>query len=184
VVFRRSIIGVMGSGDDVHDPQAAAEVGRLIAGLGYDLLTGAGQGVMAAVAKAFTAVSPRQGISIGVVPAKAPDDPVPPTGYPNEFVELPIYTHLGRGGDPDALDSRNPVNVLTASAIILLPGNDGTYAELQLAASYDRPRILYLGEGSINGFKATELAHLAPTADSIAELRVFLEAALQGTLPT
>ncbi len=178
MVSRRSIVGVMGSGDDVHDPRAAAEVGRLIAEMGHDLLTGAGQGVMAAVARAFTAVTPRGGISIGIVPAKGPGDATPPPGYPNEFVELPIHTHLGRGGDPDQRDSRNPVNVLTASAIILLPGNDGTYAELQLAARYEKPRILYLGDGAINGLEAGELAHLAPAADSIEELRAFLEAAL------
>ena len=176
MVDRRCIVGVMGSGDDVPNPDAAAEVGHLIAELGHDLLTGSGPGVMAAVAEAFTAVSPRQGISIGVVPANAPDDHDPPPGYPNAFVELAINTHLGRGGDPDDLTSRNIVNVLTATAIILLAGNDGTYAELTLAARYDRPRILYLpGDGRINGHLAADLAHLAPVANSIGEVRAFLE---------
>lgn len=176
MVERRSIVGVMGSGEDVPDPEAAAEVGRLIAELGHDLLTGAGGGVMAAVAEAFTSASPRGGISIGVVPASAPDDHTPPPGYPNAFVELAINTHLGRGGDPDDLSSRNPVNVLTASAIILLAGNDGTYAELTLAARYDRPRILYLpAGGTIHGFGPADLTHLAPAANSIGEVREFLE---------
>ncbi len=168
----------MGSGDDVPDAGAAAEVGRLIARLGHDLLTGSGQGVMAAVAKAFTEVTPRAGISIGVVPAKTAGDATPPAGYPNEFVELPVYTHLGRGGDPDDNRSRNPVNVLTSHAIILLPGNDGTYAELRLAARYDKPRILYLGDGTIGGHKAADLAHLAPAADSLKTVQAFLETAL------
>lgn len=178
MVERRKVVGVMGSGEDIPDADAAVEVGRLIAELGHDLLTGSGHGVMAVVAEAFTAVSPRQGISIGVVPAIARDDPTPPPGYPNEFVELPIYTHLGRGSDPDAIDSRNPVNVLTSSAIILLGGNDGTYAELQLAARHGKPRILYIGEGEIHGRAAADLAHLAPAASSIDELRTFLEAAI------
>lgn len=178
MVDRRKIVGVMGSGEDVPDAGAAAEIGRLIAGLGHDLLTGAGQGVMRAVAEAFTEISPRAGISIGVVPAKAAGDATPPAGYPNEFVELPIYTHLGRGGDPNEINSRNPVNVLTSNAIILLSGNDGTYAELRLAASYDKPRILYLGDGTIDGHRAADLAHLAPAADSLEAVRAFLETAL------
>lgn len=168
----------MGSGEDVANPEAAAEIGRLIAGLGHDLLTGAGQGVMRAVAEAFTSVAPRAGISIGVVPAKAAGDATPPAGYPNEFVELPIYTHLGRGGDPEDDTSRNPVNVLTSNAIILLPGHGGTYAELRLAARYNRPRILYLGDGAIDGHGAADLAHLAPAADSLEAVRAFLETAL------
>lgn len=168
----------MGSGEDIPDAEAAAEIGRLIACLGHDLLTGSGQGVMRAVAKAFTEVTPRTGISIGVVPATAADDATPPAGYPNKFVELPIYTHLGRGGDPDDNTSRNPVNVLTSNAIILLPGNDGTYAELRLAARYDKPRILYLGDGTIDGHKAADLAHLAPAADSLEAVQAFLEMAL------
>lgn len=178
MVDRRRIVGVLGSGEDVPDAEAAADIGRLIAEMGHDLLTGSGGGVMAAVAEAFTSVSPRAGISIGIVPANTPDDHSPPAGYPNAFVELPVYTHLGRGGDPDEIDSRNPVNVLTASAIILLGGNDGTFAELQLAARYGKPRILYIGDGGINDHAATDLAHLAPAARSIAEVRAFLEAAL------
>lgn len=178
MVEQRKIVGVMGSGEDVPDPDAAAAIGRLIADMGFDLLTGAGEGVMAAVAKAFTSVSGRAGISIGVIPAKAADDATPPAGYPNAFVELPVFTHLGRGGDPDQMDSRNPVNVLTSAAIILLAGNDGTYAELQLAARYDKPRILYLGDGTIDGHGAVDLVHLAPAADSLGAVRVFLEGAL------
>lgn len=178
MVERRQIVGVMGSGDDVPNPDAAAEVGRLIAEMGYDLLTGSGGGVMAAVAEAFTSVSPRDGISIGIVPANAPDDHTPPPGYPNQYTELAINTHLGRGGDPDAIDSRNAVNVLTADAIILLGGNDGTFAELQLAARYDKPRILYLGDGAIHGQTASELAHLASAAANLDEVRAFLEGTL------
>ena len=167
----------MGSGEDVANPEVAAEIGRLIARLGHDLLTGAGQGVMRAVAEAFISVTPRAGISIGVVPAKAAGDATPPAGYPNEFVELPIYTHLGRGGSDDNT-SRNPVNVLTSNAIILLPGHGGTYAELRLAARYNRPRILYLGDGAIDGHGTADLAHLAPAAGSLEAVRAFLETAL------
>src|SRR5712692_8559816 len=65
---RRWIVTVIGSGRsaDAH----SAEVGRLIATLGVDLLTGGGRGVMEAASRAFFETSPRHGIVIGVVPRK------------------------------------------------------------------------------------------------------------------
>ena len=47
---RRRIVTVIGSGKSA-DP-CCAEIGRLIAALGFDLLTGAGRGVMEAVSRA------------------------------------------------------------------------------------------------------------------------------------
>src|SRR5205814_409754 len=64
---RRRVIAVIGSG--VTADACCAEVGRLIASLGCDLLTGGGRGVMEAVSRAFHETSPRAGIVIGVVPA-------------------------------------------------------------------------------------------------------------------
>jgi predicted Rossmann-fold nucleotide-binding protein len=66
-VRRRRILTVVGSGK-TGDPQCA-EVGRLAAALGFDLLTGGGRGVMADVSQAFFEASPRHGLIIGIVPA-------------------------------------------------------------------------------------------------------------------
>src|SRR3954471_3815794 len=100
----RTVVAVIGSGRRA-DPHSA-EVGHLVATLGCDLLTGAGRGVMEAVSRAFYETSPRRGIVIGVVPAEveglgALEQRTPaevsyrlPPGYPNEWVELAIFTHL------------------------------------------------------------------------------------------
>ena len=98
---------------------------------GFHLLTGGGEGVMAAVSEAFAVVPDRRGLAIGVLP-NANDDPLcsQPAGYPNRWVELAIRTHLPlsgvRGLGPL---SRNHINVLTADVVIALPGGAGTSSE-------------------------------------------------------
>ena len=67
-VRRRKIIGVMGAGDHAYDDLSRI-AGRVIAQEGYHLLAGGGGGVMAAVARAFTATPSRAGLSLGVVRA-------------------------------------------------------------------------------------------------------------------
>ena len=95
-VAPRTVVAVIGSGRSA-DPQAA-DVGRLIATLGYDLLTGGGRGVMEAVSRAYFETPERQGIVIGVLPGfVAGLDDVEnriageigydlPGGYPNDWV--------------------------------------------------------------------------------------------------
>jgi predicted Rossmann-fold nucleotide-binding protein len=151
---RRSVVAVVGSGL-VADPHCAG-LGRLIATLGCDLLTGGGRGVMEAVSRAFFETSPRRGIVIGVMPAmveglEALEDRTPtevaydlPQGYPNEWVELAIYTHLPDSGFEGTLrSSRNHINVLSADAIVALPGREGTWSEMWLATQYGVPTIVY-----------------------------------------
>ena len=121
-------------------------VGQWVAREGYHLLTGAGDGVMSAVSQAFAEVADRAGRVIGIVPSVQDDPNRPPVrGYPNPWVEIPIFTHLGVGapiGDDPA--SRNHINVLTSSAIILLPGGDGTASEGRLALRYGTPCVGFL----------------------------------------
>lgn len=137
---RRSVVGVMGSGADAHDA-LTAPLGRWIAEAGHHLLTGGGGGVMEAVARAFVEVTPRAGLSLGVLPSEAG---ALPAGYPNAYVELPIVTHLpARGADGASPASRNHVNVLSATALVILPGAAGTRTEAELAVRYGRPAILF-----------------------------------------
>ena len=137
----------MGSHDDAL-AERAAPLGRWIAEQGCHLLTGAGGGVMMAVSRAFAEVEHRDGLVIGVVPATATaDDPQrpPPSGYPNPWVELPIYTHLGAGGeDGEDLASRNHINILTSTVVVLLPGAAGTRSEARLAVRYETPCVAFL----------------------------------------
>jgi uncharacterized protein (TIGR00725 family) len=139
------IVGVIGSGSEEHQDRANL-LGSWLATKGVHLLTGAGQGVMAAVSRAFAQTPNRQGLVLGVVPCVSEDRPdVPKVGYPNEWVEVPIFTHLPFSGQRGTdLRSRNHLVVLTASVVVALPGGLGTASEVQLAVRYKRPVIGFL----------------------------------------
>ena len=145
LVTRRPVIGIMGSHADAHADRAR-RVGEWVARQGYHLLTGAGDGVMGAASRAFVQMPDRFGQVIGIVPSVADDPGHPPVvGYPNPWVEIPIYTHLDRGGPQgDGPSSRNHVNVLTSTVVVLLPGGEGTASEARLAIRYGRPTVAYL----------------------------------------
>ena len=139
------IVGVMGSHETPH-ADLAAPLGELIASLPVHLLTGSGPGVMGAVSKAFAQVKDRPGLCIGVVPAASIHHPTrTPEGYPNEFVELAIKTHLERK-QPYLWDglTRNHINILTADAVIALPGSAGTAHEIEIAVRYGKSVATFL----------------------------------------
>jgi len=176
---RRRIVTVIGSGRsaDAH----SAEVGRLIATLGVDLLTGGGSGVMEATSRAFFETSPRQGIVIGVLPGKvrslreleersATDVAYElASGYPNAWVELGIYTHLPDSGVEGTLgSSRNHINVLSADAVVALPGREGTESGVWLATQYNVPVIAY------GAYRDNRVPHGIPHAPTLDALREFL----------
>jgi uncharacterized protein (TIGR00725 family) len=139
---RVPIIGVMGDGNRDY-PDLTVPLGQTLARVGFHLLTGAGGGVMLGVSQAFGECVPRAGIVIGVIPSSG----VRPgleyqakTGYPNAFVEVPIFTHLPGGGTgTDDPLTRNHINVLSSDFIVLLPGGPGTALEAALARAYGKP---------------------------------------------
>jgi len=99
---------------------------------------------MTSVSRAFTQAPRVRGICIGIVPCSSDDPAVPKKGYPNPFVELPIYTHLPKSGEEGTSDlSRNHINVLSSAALIALPGGAGTVSEVELALRYGKPVIVY-----------------------------------------
>jgi uncharacterized protein (TIGR00725 family) len=138
---RLPIVGVMGSGVDEH-VELAEPLGRGLAELGAHVLTGGGGGVMRAVARGFTGVRQRAGLSIGILPG---DEQGNTSGcYPNAFIEVPIRTHLPHSGHSGTeVLSRNHLNALTAAAIVVLPGGAGTASELELAGRYRTPVIAH-----------------------------------------
>jgi uncharacterized protein (TIGR00725 family) len=149
---RRKIVGVFGGGEPC-DSSLATPIGQLIARKGFHLLTGAGGGVMAQVSEAFYNVKKREGLVIGIIRAGVPYDQdfkgtqreYKPNDI-NEWIEIPIYTHLRRSGrHGKKLDSRNPINALASDAVIVLPGGPGTNSEVELALEYGVPVIFYLG---------------------------------------
>lgn len=168
-------VGVLGSGSDEH-PELAHDIGILLARLGVNLLTGAGRGVMTSVSRAFTRSPRTSGISIGIVPS-SPEDPArPKKGYPNDFVELPIFTHLPKSGEVGTDDlSRNHINVLSSCALIALPGGAGTASEIELAVRYGKPVIVYApDERLVSAFPKD-----VPRAATIQEIEEFLRPLLE-----
>ena len=171
----------MGSHSD-RCQERAQRVGRWIARQGYHLLTGAGAGVMSEVSQAFVNVDGRAGSVIGIVPTVSEVPLRPPVpGYPNPWVEIPIYTHLGVGREAgDDPTSRNHVNVLTSSAIILLPGGEGTASEARLALRYQTPAVAYLEHRD----EILRLPSEIPVMGDFAEVADFVEESVTPGLPT
>ncbi|MCH2169612.1 molybdenum cofactor carrier protein [Myxococcota bacterium] len=175
--WKLPIVGVMGSGVEAHEERSQA-LGFGLATLGVHLLTGGGGGVMEAVSRAFCGVPDRDGCVLGILPSASPDTPgVPKPGYPNPWVEIPIYTHLPlsgqRGLDPQ---SRNHVNVLSSNVLIALPGGEGTASEVALAVRYEVPVIAFLERLSeLPGLQAG-----VPVESSVSAVLGFVEAALEG----
>ena len=158
----------MGSGIRSY-PELARAVGRIAANQGYHLLTGGGGGVMEEASRAFCETSPRRGLCLGILKGKT--HPHPEKGLPrlvyssspaNDWVEIPIYTHLplsGSQGRDEA--SRNHINVLSSDVLVALPGGSGTYSEVTLRIDYGRRLFLFLGGHKINGHSAEHFVSMA-----------------------
>lgn len=153
MIDRKPIIGVMGSHENEW-PELAGPIGKLIADHDYHLLTGAGPGVMTAVARAFTSVKNRKGVSIGIVPTTEYDGGfVQREEYPNPYIQLPIITPLDKKAQGAANPySRNYVNVMTSHALIFLPGDHGTQNEASLALLFNKPSIFFGPQGAFDNF--------------------------------
>lgn len=159
--MRLPIVGILGSGTERHET-LAGPLGNWLATQPVHLLTGGGQGVMAEVSRAFAEVTPRQGSVIGILPAGS-DGIGSRSGYPNQWVEIPIITHLPLSGAEGASPmSRNHINILSCSCLVALPGSAGTQSEIALALRYRRPIILF---GPMPGTWQTEFSELAITAE-------------------
>lgn len=172
---RLPIVGVMGSGAAAW-AEYAVPLGRHVAGRGAHLLTGGGGGTMAAVAQAYCETPGRRGLSIGILPSQ----PHPALGYvlkpgyPNPWIEIPIVTPLGTyAGEADEALTRNHVNVLTADAVVALPGAVGTHQEIRLSQRFGKPIVLF---GPAAEF--ADFAGAVAIAAAIDAVGAFLDAAL------
>lgn len=191
MIRRIKIIGVMGSGVEPYK-SLSAPLGKLIAESGYHLLTGGGYGVMAEVSKAFCQVQKRKGFSIGII--RSSDFPILDentqkrsriTHAVNEWVEIPVFTHLPLSGEQGTdFMSRNHINVLASNLVIALPGGAGTYSEVKLRVQYQMPLILFLDGAAIDGKKAEHFrrdplfSKYISIANSIDELQEQIDASL------
>ncbi len=168
------IVAVIGSGLEPHEPHAA-RLGAALASRGVHLVTGGGRGVMEAVSRGFAEAPGRRGSVVGILPARAEGDPEPPEGYPNPWLEIRIRTHLHeRGSRGGGASSRNHAIILTAQAVIALPGGAGTATEVELAARYGRPVAHFHPEG------ASDRSASPPVLATLGEVGAFLDGALAG----
>lgn len=170
-VNRFPIVGVMGSHENSWEEYASA-VGKLLAERGYNLLTGAGGGVMTEVAKSFTEVNDRKGVAIGILPAvDYMGEKLDKEEYPNPYIEIPLITPLSAKAQNDVMPySRNLVNVMTSKALVVLPGSHGTRNEVSLALMYDKPVVMFGPDDSFAKFPEDPLR-----TDNIEHVKQFLD---------
>ncbi len=168
------IVAVIGSGVDEH-LKFTEPVGCWLATQQVHLLTGGGGGVMTAVSRAFAGTPGRHGLVIGILPGESGTGKTP-SGYPNQWVEIPIATHLPYSGErgTDVL-SRNHINVLTADIIIVLPGRAGTSSEAHLAVSYNKPIAAFVASVE----DVPKLPSTVRICHTIDELKEFVSEALK-----
>lgn len=105
----------------------ARRLGEAIARRGYVLLTGGGPGVMRAACEGAYRAG---GLVIGILPN---DRQHTLEKYPNEFVDIPIYTGM--------FDARNVINAKTPHVLVALHGGPGTLSEIAFALRAGTPVI-------------------------------------------
>ena len=175
---RLPVVGVMGSGSRPYRERSSA-LGRWLAECGVHLLTGGGGGVMAAVSKSFYDTPNRRGLVLGILPCDESLEK-PKSGYPNQWVEIPVLTNLPSSGERGtAPTSRNHINALTSDVIVALPGDAGTLSEVRLAVRYGRPIIAFVeSDQEIPG-----LPDGVSIASRLAGVRTFVRTHLEGVQP-
>ncbi len=163
----------MGSHEHSWD-EYSKPVGELIARRGYNLLTGAGGGVMTEVAKSYTNTAERKGVTIGILPAvDYKGQKLDEEEYPNPYIEIPMITPLSAKAQSDTMPfSRNLVNVMTSKALVILPGSFGTRNEVSLALMYNKPLILFGPDDAFDKFpedplRAQSLSHIEQFFDDV-----------------
>ena len=171
MIDKRPIVGVMGSHEQEWEDYADP-VGDLLARRGFNLLTGAGDGIMTVVARSFTQVEDRKGKAIGILPAvDYKGQRLDKEEYPNPYIEIPMITPLSMKAQSDVMPfSRNLVNVMTSKALIVLPGSHGTKNEVSLGIHYEKPMILFGPDDAFASFPEEPLR-----ADDIHHVERFLD---------
>ena len=115
---QRPVLAVLGPGSASEAEMAVADqVGRLAGARGWVVLTGGGPGVMEAACRGACEAG---GLTVGILPVARPGG-----GYPNPWVEIPVFTDVGM--------ARNAINVLSARFCVAIGGGPGTLSEIALA---------------------------------------------------
>lgn len=134
---------------------------------------------MKAAAKGFCSVEGRRGVSIGILPGEyietnSEHDCRPPAGYPNEFVEVLIQTHMmgSKAATHEAKmgpTSRNRVTVLSSDFVVAIGGGAGTRSEAELSVRLGKPIVFY-GQSETWHADYPTIEHVNRTDDLMAAL--------------
>ncbi len=149
---------------------------------------------MAVVSKSFYETPDRRGLVIGILPCdespEKPKDggPKPKDGYPNQWVEIPVLTHLALSGERGTEPmSRNHINVLSSDVIVALPGDAGTLSEVRLAVRYGQPVIAFVESDDESDVESDQgipgLPKGVPISSSLEEVQTFVLAQLGLSAP-
>jgi uncharacterized protein (TIGR00725 family) len=134
------IVGVIGPGAGATGEAAATafELGKLIAGEGWVLLTGGrSAGVMEAASRGARVGG---GLTVGILPSAD-------MAGASEFVDIPIITGMGQ--------ARNNINVLSSQLLFACGMGAGTASEIALAfKAHKRVILLCTDEASVEFFKS------------------------------
>lgn len=148
---RALVLTVIGAGDAPEEVCAMArEVGREIASRGAVLINGGRGGVMRAAAEGARLAG---GHTIGILPSYDRDSA-------NEFIEFVVATGMG--------EARNAIIVASSDAIIAMPGEGGTLAEIGFAKKFGKPII------ALNSWPEIEGLHRADAPRQAVQLAVKL----------
>jgi uncharacterized protein (TIGR00725 family) len=145
-MVRAPVIAVIGAGDAAADMlELALEAGREIASRGAALVCGGRGGVMEAAARG---ARERGGHTIGILPGYE-------SSAANPFIEFAVATGMG--------EARNVIVVASADAVIALPGEGGTLAEIGFALKLGRPLVALGSWPQIEGLYRADNARAAVT---------------------
>ncbi|MDQ6834989.1 MAG: TIGR00725 family protein [Actinomycetota bacterium] len=126
VATRPSYVAVVGAAaPDDAQAQAAQEVGRRLAQAGAIVITGGGEGVMAAASRGAAQAG---GMVIGILPGSD-------RAAANRWVSIALPTGLG--------ELRNGLIVRAADALVAVGGAYGTLSEVALALATGVPVVGY-----------------------------------------
>jgi uncharacterized protein (TIGR00725 family) len=150
------IVGVMGShGEEPDVRESARLLGEAIARRGHVLLTGGGTGLMRAASEGAHSAG---GLVLGILPN---DRQRPMDGYPNEFVDIAVFTGM--------YEARNVINAKTPHCMIALAGGAGTLSEIALALRARTPVIgFHCPEVALSGTAA--IIRVASVEEAVREM--------------
>ncbi len=141
--LRKPVVGVMGASandaltesEKVRLETLAEALGKVLAGDGCVLVTGATTGLPHLVAQAFRRAG---GFAVGISPAENPAEHRR-CGLPADGSDVIVYTGFGYKG-------RNVINVRSCDVVIIFAGATGTLNEFTIA--YDEGKVIGVLEGS------------------------------------